>query len=155
MFEVNPLANPDALWQYAVMLNGAAIIGYLIGYISLQNSITLLENKLNLLQQKLSDCYERKAAVLSSYPSVKQTNLIVIEGIDSKIETILKNAGINSLSTLSQSTPDQISAILIAANPHYQAHDPSTWPVQAKLVCEQKWQELKACQNTLKGGRQA
>jgi hypothetical protein len=32
-------------------------------------------------------------------------------------------------------------------------HDPTTWPAQAKLAAAGKWDELKAMQDNLKGGR--
>ena len=45
-----------------------------------------------------------------------------------------------------------IKAILDAAGSRYQMHDPTSWPLQAGMAAEGKWEELKQYQEYLEGG---
>ncbi|NNE28771.1 MAG: 30S ribosomal protein S1 [Saprospiraceae bacterium] len=85
--------------------------------------------------------------------SDKPDDLKKIEGIGPKISEILTNAGIATFSALGASEPDKIREILLEAGPRYKAHDPGTWPDQAKLAADGKWDELKVLQDSLHGGR--
>ncbi len=73
--------------------------------------------------------------------------------IGPKIETLLKEGGINNWDELAAAPVDRIKEILDAAGPRYQIHDPSSWPAQAKFAAEGKWEELKEYQEMLIGGR--
>ena len=78
-----------------------------------------------------------------------------IEGIGPKIASILNEAGINTFAALAGSEADKIREILAAAGNRYKAHDPTTWPRQAQLAADGAWDELKALQDDLKGGKEA
>ena len=41
-----------------------------------------------------------------------------------------------------------------AAGERFQMHDPTSWPDQAKLAAEGRWDELKELQDILQGGRE-
>lgn len=47
MFDLNPLHLPDALLQQAIMLLVAAVLGYIIGYVSYQRTINQLTRELD------------------------------------------------------------------------------------------------------------
>lgn len=84
----------------------------------------------------------------------KPDKLTKIEGIGPKLFGILKDAGIETFNKLSKTKADKISEILIAAGGNkYKRFDPTTWPDQAKLAAEDKWDELKKWQDELKGGK--
>ncbi len=85
---------------------------------------------------------------------VQHDDLKIIEGIGPKIESVLNTAGIYSFYQLSQKTPEQISAILSNSDSRFQVHDPATWPRQAELASKGNWDELKAWQELLNGGRE-
>ena len=85
---------------------------------------------------------------------IKSDNLQVVEGIGPKIESIFKENGISNWADLSAADPAKLSAILEAAGPRYRIHDPKTWPEQAKLANEGKWQELIKYQRFLGGGKE-
>ena len=55
---------------------------------------------------------------------------------------------------MSETSVDRCREILNKAGERFQIHDPGTWPRQAKLCYEGKWQELKDWQTTLDGGRE-
>lgn len=80
-------------------------------------------------------------------------NLQIIEGIGPKIEALLKEAGINNWQQLAQASPETLSAKLEAAGSAYRVHNPETWPRQAQLAHEGKWEELVEYQQFLDAGR--
>ena len=77
-----------------------------------------------------------------------------IEGIGPKIASILAEAGIDTFAALADTDPEKIREILAEAGSRYKVHDPTTWPRQAALAAEGKWDELAALQDQLKGGRE-
>jgi predicted flap endonuclease-1-like 5' DNA nuclease len=83
----------------------------------------------------------------------KWDDLKIVEGIGPKIEELLHNAGIKTWEALSETSVDRIKEILDAAGPSYQIHDPGTWPKQAGLAAEGKWDELKKWQDELDAGK--
>lgn len=165
MFELNPLANPDALWQHIAMLVVSIILGYFIGLISGKKEILRLENELYRLDSDLSYCHDQKTILKKSASKqpleiiavsdtdTQHDDLKIIEGIGPKIESVLKEAGIHSFQQLSQKQPDQISSILLNADARLQIHDPTTWPRQAALAAHGNWDQLKTWQDELNGGR--
>ena len=80
-------------------------------------------------------------------------DLKLIEGIGPKIEEILNAAGITSYVHLAGVTSQQVADLLLAAGNQYAAHDPATWPNQAQMAAEGRWEELRAWQAELDGGR--
>lgn len=98
---------------------------------------------------------EKKAAAPKKEKAPKLDDLKIIEGVGPKIETLLKEGGINTWAELAEASVDRLKEILDAAGPRYQIHDPSTWPAQSKFAAEGKWDELKEYQEMLIGGRDA
>ena len=82
----------------------------------------------------------------------KQDDLKVIEGIGPKISELLIAAGIDTWEKLANAEVDQLKSILAEAGSRYAMHNPTTWPQQAQLCVEGKWDELKELQDRLDGG---
>jgi len=80
-------------------------------------------------------------------------NLKLVEGIGPKIEELLNADGIRTFAKLAATNPQHISALLDAAGARFQIHNPETWPQQAALARDGKWEELKVLQEKLTGGR--
>lgn len=95
---------------------------------------------------------EEKPAKKKPAKKVKEDNLKIIEGVGPKLESILKEAGLTDLKVLSTADPDKIREILESAGPRYKMFNPTTWPKQAELAVEGKWDELQAYQDDLDGG---
>jgi large subunit ribosomal protein L21 len=76
-----------------------------------------------------------------------------VEGIGPKIAEILGESGINTFAELAATDADKIREILEAAGSRYKMFDPTTWPQQAGLAAEGKWDELKELQDKLDGGK--
>ena len=81
-------------------------------------------------------------------------DLKLVEGIGPKIEGLLHDAGIKTWEALAATSVDQIQKVLDAAGDRYKLADPGTWPKQARLAHEGKWQELDDYQHFLQGGKE-
>jgi large subunit ribosomal protein L17 len=80
-------------------------------------------------------------------------DLTKIEGIGPKMAEVFTEAGLASFQALSEKTAEELKAILDAAEGNFAAHDPGTWPEQAKMAAEGKWDDLKVWQDELDGGK--
>jgi predicted flap endonuclease-1-like 5' DNA nuclease len=84
--------------------------------------------------------------------SGKQNDLEIIEGIGPKIAELLSENGIRTFAELGDTSVDAINAILEKGGERFKLANPGTWPEQALLAAENRWQELKALQDNLDGG---
>lgn len=84
---------------------------------------------------------------------IKQDDLKIVEGIGPKIEGLLNAAGINTWAELAAASVDRLKEILAEAGERYRLAVPNTWPKQAQLANEGKWEELKKWQEELDGGK--
>lgn len=82
-----------------------------------------------------------------------EDDLKIVEGVGPKIEELLKSHNVLTWADLASLSVDQINSILDTAGPHFQMHDPATWPAQASLASLGKWEELQEWQKELKGGK--
>lgn len=85
---------------------------------------------------------------------VKQDDLKLVEGIGPKIAEHFIAGGISTWQELGNSTVEECQKILSDAGDRYTMHNPGTWPRQAKLMAEGKWEELKAWTDKLDGGKE-
>lgn len=83
---------------------------------------------------------------------VKQDDLTLVEGIGPKIQELFKSNGIPTWKVLSETEVTRLQEILGEGGERFAIHNPGTWPRQAKLAYEGKWQELKDWQDKLFGG---
>ena len=86
-------------------------------------------------------------------PTGKPDDLKKIEGIGPKIAEILAASGIITFSDLAGANVESLRSTLEAAGNRYKAHDPTTWPAQAKMAADGNWAELEKWQDELDGGR--
>ncbi len=86
---------------------------------------------------------------------VEPDDLKIIEGIGPKIAGVLQKAGIRTFRDLASADVERLQKILEDAGPRYRLADPDTWPEQAALAANGKWEELEKLQDALKGGRRA
>ena len=84
----------------------------------------------------------------------QKDDLKKVEGIGPKIEKLLNADGIMTWRQLSEAEIDRLKRILDAAGPRYRIHDPGTWPQQAGLAADGKWDELEKLQDELSGGKE-
>lgn len=98
-----------------------------------------------------------KAAAKAAGFKVKAFNgkddFTVVEGIGPKINELIHNANIHSYKELGKSSVKNVQKILDDAGPRYKLAKPGTWPTQAEMAAENKWEELKTLQDELDGGK--
>ena len=80
-------------------------------------------------------------------------DLKAIEGIGPKTSELLITSGINTWEALANTSVDKIQDILNQAGAKFKLADPGTWPRQARLAADGKWDELTALQDELDGGK--
>lgn len=85
--------------------------------------------------------------------NIKQDDLKVIEGIGPKIEGLFKGADIATWKALSETSVASCKEVLATGGERYRIHDPSSWPMQAKMCYEGKWAELAKWQDEHDHGR--
>lgn len=135
----------------------------------------VLEDRINFLEGELEACRKSKVAtqkvdfapsavvatpvssgVVAPVPvieSSKKDDLKIVEGIGPKIEELCNVAGIFTFAQLAATSSDKIKEILDNAGSRFQMHDPTTWPDQAALARDGKFEELKTWQDDLNKGR--
>ncbi len=73
-----------------------------------------------------------------------------IEGIGPKIASTLVEAGIATFADLAKADSAKISEIIAGVRGN---HVTDTWPAQAQMAADGKWDELKKWQDELDGGK--
>ncbi len=81
-------------------------------------------------------------------------NLEVIEGIGPKTQTLLNDNGIITWAQLADKSPEELQVILEKGGKSYKMHDPKSWPKQARLADDNKWEDLVKYQKFLDSGRE-
>lgn len=94
------------------------------------------------------------APVVTTAPVAENDNYQKIEGIGPAIERLLHEAGLHTFEDLANASVERLEAILNAAGSRFTTHKPGTWPRQAALAAAGKWDELKAWQDELDGGKE-
>ncbi|WP_282178582.1 50S ribosomal protein L21 [Maribacter stanieri] len=97
---------------------------------------------------------EAKAAPVAAKPKAKKAtgkgdDLKKVEGIGPKIAETLNNAGISTFADLAKTDAAKISEIIADVRGN---HVTETWPKQAQLAADGKWDELQKWQDELDGG---
>lgn len=85
--------------------------------------------------------------------NIKNDDLKVVEGIGPKIEGMFKESGIKTWKALSDASVADCQKILDKGGSRYQIHDPASWPMQAKMCYEGKWEDLLKWQTEHKHGK--
>jgi len=97
---------------------------------------------------------EKKAPAKKAAPKkAKADDLKKIEGVGPKAMEAMVNAGLDTFAKVAKAKPEAIEAILAEASSRLAHLVANTWPQQAKLAADGKWDELKDLQDKLDGGR--
>lgn len=87
--------------------------------------------------------------------STKGDDLTLIEGVGPKIAEVFVAAGVTSFTDIAGKSADDLKVILTEAGDQFNTAVTDTWPEQAKLAAEGKFDELKKWQDELDGGKEA
>mmetsp|Transcript_9274 Transcript_9274/g.30629 ORF Transcript_9274/g.30629 Transcript_9274/m.30629 type:complete len:216 (+) Transcript_9274:27-674(+) len=98
---------------------------------------------------------KKEVAKPAAKPAAKKTtskgdDLKKVEGIGPKIASTLNEAGITTFAELAKTDAAKISEIIADVRGN---HVTDTWPAQAQLAADGKWDELKKWQDELDGGK--
>ena len=85
--------------------------------------------------------------------AAKADDLKKIEGVGPKAAEAMTNAGIDTFAKVAKADPVKIKEILTEASSRLAHLEPGTWPQQAALAADGKWDELKVLQDKLDGGK--
>jgi predicted flap endonuclease-1-like 5' DNA nuclease len=173
--QLNPFSKPVALSEILIILVTAACIGWLIAKLITYRRISILNNHISVKKSELAIFQAQEKKITSTqlpltatvsktiHPARMPANFFapektddfkIIEGIGPKIEELINKEGIHTYEQLSNTNPIRIANLLKNAGPRFQMHNPGSWPQQAKLAHEQKWEELKILKDKLLAGRQ-
>ncbi|MDY2586093.1 50S ribosomal protein L21 [Winogradskyella aquimaris] len=94
----------------------------------------------------------KKAAPKAKKATGKADDLKKIEGAGPKAAEALVNAGYETFAKVAKATPEELSNVLSEASSRLAHIVTETWPKQAKLAADGKWDELKELQDRLDGG---
>lgn len=150
----------DATGEILVMLAIAFILGYLLRWAwekFMYDDVYDMED-IDMVAPAAVAPVARAVAEPASQPQpvvmpYKQDDLKIVEGIGPKIESLLHDGGIKTWRALADAPVGKLKGILNNAGERYRIHDPSTWPEQARLADEHKWDELEEYQDFLSGGK--
>jgi len=135
--------------QMLLCLLAAAVLGFIIGWAlraaSCQKKITELE----------AEWADRLAAAATGGGVAQKDDLKKIEGIGPRIEKMLNDDQIFTWAELADAEVSRLKGLLRRGGDRYRMHDPTSWPDQAKLAAEGRWEELKEYQDVLQGGRES
>ncbi|TLV01293.1 hypothetical protein [Dyadobacter luticola] len=152
----NSESLPVAISQIALLLCLAGAAGWFFARIIIKRKINHLRE---LIEERKSELEEfrninhtpidqflatnaSKTVYPTTSPDHAPNDLKLIEGIGPKIEELLNKEGIHTFEQLAETSAIRIVGILKKAGPRFQIHDPSSWPRQAALAKDQKWEEL-------------
>lgn len=93
------------------------------------------------------------AAGLAPRGGAATADIELVEGIGPKIAELLRARGLGTFGALAQASPGTLREILDSSGPAYRIADPTTWPEQARLAADGRWDELRSLQSALTGGR--
>jgi len=82
--------------------------------------------------------------------NIRPDDLEVVIGIGPKIAKLLMNRGITTWKSLSESVPNYLEAILHEdGGERFRIHNPASWPQQARLLHEGRWDEFRELRDRL------
>lgn len=110
---------------------------------------------------KAKPAAKKEAAKTAEKPAAKKAapktstakdDLTKIEGIGPKAAEALVAAGLATFADVAKAKVPAIQTILDEADGKFGAMKPDSWPKQAKLAADGKWDELKTWQDEMDGG---
>jgi predicted flap endonuclease-1-like 5' DNA nuclease len=129
------------------------------GKAQLQSEISSLKNNITASASSIPiprDLEENKTISISNLASVKKItdfmgddNFLIIEGIGTVMDNLLKENGITDFTSLASTSETELRNMLDKYGNKYRIINPKTWPLQADLARKKKWDELMTFQKEI------
>ncbi|GAA3774860.1 50S ribosomal protein L21 [Corallibacter vietnamensis] len=103
-------------------------------------------------EKKAAPAKKEAPKAASKKSAAKADDLKKIEGAGPKAAEALVNAGYETFAKVAKAKPEELSAVLSEASSRLAHIVTDTWPKQAALAADGKWDELKELQDRLDGG---
>jgi small subunit ribosomal protein S2 len=110
------------------------------------------EETVVVAKEKVKEEAPKKEAKKKEAKATKGDDLTKIEGVGPKAAEALTNAGLATFAKVAKAKADKMKEILTEASSRLAHLDTTSWPKQAKMAADNKWDELKAWQDSVKGG---
>ncbi len=101
---------------------------------------------------KVAEKKEKAPKKAAKAKASKGDDLTKIEGVGPKAAEALTNAGLETFAKVAKAKADKMKEILTEASSRLAHLDTTSWPKQAKMAADEKWDELKTWQESAKGG---
>ena len=153
MFDLNPFHVEDASLLHFLMLQGTAVLAYFIFRERFRRQLSQSIAKRQVLDEALDQVLivePEVEEVFSTTPG--RDDLKEIAGINSKSEAILNGIGIFRFMQLAQTPVSTVRRVLAEHGPLLHTYDPATWPGQALLAADGRWDELRSWQEQMRRG---
>lgn len=141
----------DATAEIIIMLLVAFILGFILRW--LWEKVFFKEEYEEFIIEDSSESSQEAGNTKKTVSKIRQKpkDLTIIEGIGPKIEKLLKADGINTWEDLSKTDVEILVSILKKAGDKFSFHNPKTWPQQATLAFQGRWDDLEEFQDFLNG----
>lgn len=142
----------------------SALLGYLLGTATKSkdsDAIAKLKAALDACKKAQTNsstkassgvAFDAQAAKAVFGKTVKHNDLTVVEGIGPKIQELFRKNGVDTWKALAECSVEKCQQTLDKGGENFKLHNPKTWPKQAQLAYEGKWQKLFDWQEELDGG---
>jgi large subunit ribosomal protein L17 len=124
---------------------------------AVEEAAPVVEEAVPAVEEAAPVVEEAVPAVEEAAPAVEESvsgdDLKIVEGIGPKIAELFNAKGITTFAQLAATSTEEMAAILEEGGPAFMGKDPGTWAQQAQMAAEGKWDELKAWQDELNGGK--
>ncbi|GAB3726510.1 hypothetical protein [Spirosoma lituiforme] len=153
MFDLNPFHLENASLLHFLMLQGTALLAYFIYRERFRQKLSQLVAKRQALEEALEQeliLEPEVEEVFSATPG--RDDLKEIAGINPKAEAILNSIGVFRFTQLAQTPVTTVRRVLAEHGPLLHTYDPATWPGQALLAADGRWDELRSWQEQMRRG---
>ncbi len=153
MFDLNPFHLEDASLLHFLMLQGTAVLAYFIFRERFRLQLSRLVAKRQVLEKALDEQQIIEPEVEEIFATIPgRDDLKEIAGINPKAEAILNGIGIFRFMQLAQTPVATVRRVLADHGPLLHTYDPATWPGQALLAADGRWDELRSWQDQMRRG---
>ncbi len=142
--------NPEAFARFVEEVTGEKNTGEIPTVGSDQKAAPKKQPKPKAKKEEKTEDKKETPQVAAEKSDTKD-DLTKIEGIGPKIAETLTAAGVSTFAELSKTDSDKIQEIIADVRGN---HVSDTWPKQASMAAEGKWDELKAWQDEMDGGKE-